>query len=265
MEDYFKHPAISNSKLDWFRRSPKHFKYFQTHKQEEKPAYLVGSASHCVLFEPDKFKSVFHIIDESKRPNVNQSFAEKQNKKWREDIYEAYAHKSIITQEEYDKVMFMMEELKSHDLFNELVQGCEFEKEHYWKCPITGLDLKKKIDAESNDLIFDYKTTDDADPFIWQKKGWNYHYYRQAGFYTLNADKPFYFVVQEKSPPYGVSIHKCMPDMINYGKDKAMELLRKIKTHIEEDQWPGYEVKTPLASNDLFFEFDIPGWVLQNM
>ena len=44
-----------------------------------------------------------------------------------------------------------------------------------------------------------------------------------------------------------------------------MELLRKIKTHIEEDQWPGYEVKTPLASNDLFFEFDIPGWVLQNM
>lgn len=271
MIDYFAHPAISNSKLEWFKRSPAHFKYFQEKESPDKPSYLIGSVSHCILFEPDKFNDQYFILDESKRPNPDADFRSSVNNKWRKEIKEAYAHKKAITVVEYDMVMAMMERIKENSFAQELLVDCVFEKEVFWTDPHTGIECKKKVDGECATHRIDYKTTDNADPAKWQKKTWSYSYYRQAGFYDLSEPKEFYFIVQEKTAPYMASVHKCTPELINYGKDEAVGLLRKLKVHIDQDIWPGYEqkiFKPELDINDRaqnYYDFDIPGWVLQNM
>lgn len=277
--DYFAHPAISNSKLGWYKKSPAHYKYFQEHGTEDRPAYLIGSATHTVLFEPETFDGLYHVMDESKRPvlitekGAIADFRNAENKKWKEDIYEAYSHKKIITTGEYDMIKRMMDALQENGQVKEMLQESIFEQEAFWTDSATGLQCKKKMDIVSKSGLFraDYKTTDNADPYKWQKKAWSMDYYRQAGFYGLD-DKldesakttPFWFIAQEKVAPYGVSVHLCTQEMINYGKDEANKLLGQIKACTDADYWPSYEVKTPVDKKQEFFDFDIPGWVLQH-
>lgn len=275
MSNYFEHPGISNSKLGWFKRSPAHYKYFCDHPSPEKEAYLIGGATHTVLFEPDKFKKDYHILKESERPVPDKDYRDALNKAWKKEILEAYSHKKIISESEYDMIMRMMEALHENDFAVELIKGCEFEKEVYWTDPETGLSCKKKVDGEHKKHRIDYKTADNADPNKWQRKVWSYDYYRQAGFYSLTDTsellKEFFFIVQEKEPPYCVSIHKCTQQFIDYGKDEALHLMRKIKTHMTANLWPGYEQKVFKPELDVnareqnYFDFDIPIWVIQNM
>ena len=269
MSDYFKHPAISNTKLGWFKKSPAHFKYFQDNPQPEKKAFVIGDASHTILFEPEGFKSRFHVLDLSKRPVPDSNFQNAKNREWKKEMEEAYSHKSIITVEEHDVIMRMMDAMKKNPLAQELIKDCLFEEEHYWKDPATGLECKKKVDGENSNHRIDYKTTDNADPFRWQRKTWGYDYYRQAGFYDMSKPKDFYFIVQEKEAPYMVSVHRCTPELLNYGKDEAQLLLFKIKACQNADEWPGYEIKTFKPdvpdSDQLYFDYELPSWVIQNM
>lgn len=268
--DYFEHHAISNSKLGWYKQSPAHYKYFMEHGKEDRPAYLIGSASHTVLFEADKFDKRYHKLDESLRPFPNEDYRNHDNRRWKKEITEAYTHKTIITVKDYDTIKYMMEALQQNDQVKELLSDCLFEEEVYWTDEITGLECKKKLDISSKSNLFraDYKTADSADPYKWQKKAWTMDYYRQAGFYGLDdnieSPIPFWFIVQEKSAPYGVSIHKCTQDMVNYGKDESRKLLGQINECMKANYWPGYEIKTPVDKKQEYFDFDIPGWVLQH-
>jgi hypothetical protein len=267
--DYFAHPAISNSKLGWFKKSPAHFKYFQDNRVQDSEAFLFGGASHCILFEPEKFTKEFYVIDESKRPEPGSSFGNRKNKEWKSEIYQAYSHKKIITKETHEEISVMMEAMQKHSFVQELIKDCKFEQEVFWIDPVTKLECKKKVDGECSTHRIDYKTTDDADPIPWQKKAWKYDYYRQAGFYDLSEPKEFYFIVQEKKPPYGISIHRATNDVMDFGKNEAMLLLRNIESCIKYNQWPGYEsdiFKPGATERELnYFDFDLPMWVRQTM
>ncbi len=271
--DYFAHPAISNSKLGWYKQSPAHYKYFQEHGKEDRPAYLIGSATHTILFEPDTFDGIYYMLDTTLMPFPDADFRNKHNKIWKEEIYEAYSHKKIITVEEYDMIKSMMDALHENSQVKEMLQESVFEVEGFWTDETTGLECKKKVDIVSKSGLFrgDYKTTDNADPYKWQRKAWSMDYYRQAGFYGLddkpddsNKTTPFWFIAQEKTAPYGVSVHLCTQEMMNYGKDEATKLLSQIKACKEADYWPSYEIKTPVDKKQDYFDFDIPGWVLQH-
>lgn len=267
--DYFDNPAISNTKLGWYKKSPAHFRHFQdngTGEQEKSDAFAMGSASHLGFLEPDKFLKNIFVFDENKRPLPDNNFNKSENKAWKKEIMDANAGKQIITVSEYNDIMRMMEVLKKNEVVQDIIKDAVFEQEAYWTCPETGLSLKKKEDIKSSVLRADYKTAENADPFIWQKKAWGFDYYRQAGFYDLHDPKEeFYFIVQEKTAPYAVSVHKCTRDLLNHGKDKSMEILRGIKTCHDMNMWPGYEMKTFLTQNYEYFDFDIPAWVIQNM
>jgi hypothetical protein len=269
--DYFSHPGISNTKLGWYEQSPAHFQYFSKHGTEPRESYLVGNASHTVLFEPETFQGRFYIFDPNKRPEKDKNFNSTKNKAWKKEIQETYSSRLIVTKEEYDEVNYMMEALKKCSHAQELLSNCIFEEEVYWTDPTTGLSCKKKVDFRSKDNLYrgDYKTTDNADPHIWQKKAWRMDYFRQAGHYSLSdpieSPIPFYFIAQEKTPPYAVSVHKCTQDMIDYGKNRCNFLLNGIKTCMVENFWPSYEVKTPSYSDSDCFDFDIPHWVIRDL
>lgn len=268
--DYFDHPAISNTKLGWFDESPAHFKYYLDNKQPDREAYLIGSVAHCSLLEPDKLKLRYHIHDESKRPEPDKNNNSKKNKEWKAEIIAAYPNKKLITLEEHEVVMRMMEVLQKHSFVQELLVGCEFEKEVYWTDPETGIECKKKVDGDGKIHRIDYKTAESAKPKKWQKAAWNnYVYQRQVGFYDLDVPKEFYMIVQEKKPPFAVSVHRCTQPLIDYGKNEAMKILHKIKACQKYDLWPGYEAEIfkPEGTDreQQYFDFDIPMWVIQSM
>lgn len=265
--NYFEHPAISNTKLGWYKRSPAHFKHYQDNPQPEKKAFVIGDASHTILFQPDEFDKRFHTLDLTRRPNPEKDFRDVANKEWKKEMEQAYAHKIIINSDEYEMIMRMMESMRQNEYVVDLLKGCEYEKEHYWIDQTTGLECKKKVDGENSIHRIDYKTSDNADPYKWQRKTWGYDYYRQAAFYDMDVHKEFYFIVQEKDAPYLVSVHKCTPELIHYGKEEAQLILHKIKASMEQNFWPGYEIKTFKPEmpevEQLYFDYELPSWVIQ--
>jgi hypothetical protein len=262
-EAYFAHPAISNSKLGLFKQSPMHYKYFQENVKKETPAMLTGTATHTILFEPEKLKTMFFILDERLRPVPDKDFRNASNKQWKEDMLDINSGKELLTMADYDMIMFMQEELQKNELAMELFKDAQFETEVFFKDQVFGMECKCKIDIKQPGRKADYKTTDNADPWRWQKKAWGLDYYRQAAFYTDSDEEQeeFWFIAQEKTPPYAISVHKCTPEMIDYGRQEYIKLLTQMKACIETGFWPGYEVKNILVSENKYFDFEIPSWV----
>jgi hypothetical protein len=261
-EAYFSHPAISNSKLGLFKQSPKHYKYFEDHVKKETPQMLIGTATHTILFEPEKLMDIFFLLDYNKRPDPSGDYRKTANKQWKEDMISLNAGKELLSMEDYDMIMFMQQELNKNELAVELFKGAQFETEVYFKDQVFGMGCRCKIDGKKPGLKFDYKTTDNADPWRWQKKAWGLDYYRQAAFYTDSDDnhEEFWFIAQEKTAPYAISVHKCTQEMLDYGRGEYIKLLTHLKACKDTDTWPGYEIKNMLVSGNEYFDFDVPTW-----
>jgi hypothetical protein len=265
--DYFARPEISNSKLGEFKRSPMHYKFFMDNVKKEKPEYIFGDASHTILFEPEKVNKKFFVLDENRRPEPESDYRNKKNLQWKSEMIEMNAGKKLITLSDYDMIMFMHEQLFKHKLARELILGSLYEQEVYFKDQTFGMACKAKIDIRKpGQYKADYKTTQSAEPYTFQKNAWKYDYYRQGAFYTDSEgpDEDFYFIAQEKTAPYAVSIHKCKLDLINYGRDEYIKLMTHLKACMDNDYWPGYEIKN-ILSDEEYFDFDIPAWVIQSM
>jgi hypothetical protein len=57
-----------------------------------------------------------------------------------------------------------------------------------------------------------------------------------------------WFVVQEKEPPYCVSVHRWEPDQIMYGRRRVRDLLDQIAKCVETGEWPGYGPASSLVT-----------------
>jgi hypothetical protein len=264
--DYFKRPGISNSRLSIFEQSPLHYKHSLDNPKPETPAMLIGSATHTILFEREMLATSFFIVDYSKKPFPDSNMAKKENKLWLSDQHAMNEGKNEVSLEDYDMMMFMQQELFKHDMAREIIEGALYEQERYWKDLVFGMDCKSKIDIYRKGILkADYKTTISADPWQFHKDAWKRKYYRQGAFYTDcdGENTPFYFIAQEKTAPYAISVHRCTEDLINYGRNEYTKLIGQLKACIESDLWPGYEIKNDIDHD--WFDFDIPEWKRQLM
>ena len=97
-----------------------------------------------------------------------------------------------------------------------------------------------------------------------RRDAWKYGYHIQAGFYqmgvaiSLGLDRypPFVFLAVEKSAPYGVAVYSASENFALVGRDRAGELLQRLKAcrdaGLGAENWPGY----PAELNEL----ELPAW-----
>lgn len=280
MTDYYSHPGISNSKLGQFRgaKSPAHYKEIMENGWKETPAMAFGSFSHTILFEPQKIQTDFYVLDRSKMPFPNEDFRNAKNKAWKKEQEEINAGKQDIDSKEMDRLQGMQEALLNHEEAFKLIMGCDkFEEEFYWTNEM-GLSLKKKVDGiSSGNYQIDYKTCQSSDPKEFRRHAFKYGYHNQAGFYFDEKNPlPFYFIAQEKEPPYAVSVFYADDDFVNKGIEENHKDLIKLKCCIDADMWPGHEIKMddfnstevkPFKGEDAkikCFVLSLPDYVIQN-
>lgn len=99
-------------------------------------------------------------------------------------------------------------------------------------------------------LIPDYKTARLAELDAFGKAVADHGYHQQAAFYAAAAvgcglaqsvaDVAFVFVVQEKDPPYVVSVVELGPETLMWGRELNEEALRRYRHCTTTRQWPGY-------------------------
>lgn len=198
--EYFDVKAISATQIKQFDRGAYWFwksSPFNPEKEPEKEsdALVFGKLCHCLLLEPSQFQGQYAVVDFGKTRN---------NKKY-ESAKDENPGKIIVTPDEVDRALKMIQNVKEHKLASAILDGATAEMPFVWKDPKTGMACKAKLDAikrtKNGIVVIDYKTSSDIDGVLnWPQK---LQYPLQAEFYSRAVEakygeKPceFVFVIQ---------------------------------------------------------------------
>lgn len=245
-QEYRDYPALSNSFLKEFDRSPAH----AFRERETTTALEIGSAIHSFILEPEKFDSEYLVTDlDGRSKEYKALIAENEGK--------------TVIKSSIDDFLTMRKNVNSlvykNDTMKDIIERGEKEKVIFFK--LLGESCKGKLDLyydHFSNTIFDLKTTDNALDF--QRSVINYQYYRQAYYYTegiaqiTGMTPDFVFVALEKTKPFGVKMYVLNDDYINLGEIATMRTIEKYIDWKEKGS-----DKTIIYDNEVEL-LTLPGW-----
>ena len=266
-EDYHAGPAISSSGLKLLLADgPDAFKhcYIDGNRTESTPAMALGTALHCAVLEPDKYKGIY-VSDKdaialgSRRTNAYKAKLEQLSS----------GGKVVLPEDDLEKVKAMRDNLLDCPAGQFLFGGASTEKSIYWKedeilCKVR-LDSIKQV--EDYYVVCDIKTT--SKPLReFNKQILNFGYHTSAAMYALGVErvlnKPVKFVwaVVSTKPPYSKRFVTINNDSFETGYDNFRKGLKLYKQCLTNGVWPSY--KEDYESGNIFEEISIPHWAIED-
>ncbi len=208
----------------------------------KKKVFSLGGAAHdLVLQGGTEFLRRNYVLG----PDVNLLTKDgKAEKKEQEE-----AGMTVLKHKEYEQVKAMRTALIAHPFANAAFQNGQSEKSLFWKDAETGVWCKCRPDflPDAIEHVPDYKTNKSAKPDKFMRDAYSYGYHQQGAWYldgiaqvTGEHPRSFYFVVQEKEPPYLVSCIALDPDDVAWGRMMNRKALHLFAQCLETDTWPGY-------------------------
>jgi hypothetical protein len=264
-DDYQKSPGISKSMLDDIAEPscPLHFwaKHIDPDRapEERTPALILGDAIHKAILEPDLVSQHFVEIPEEapKKPSIAQVNAKSPSIEsvgainyWR-DFRAENEGKAILKPEEMKLVLACRDAIHRHPVARGLFSGGRAEQSYFAIDPETGAVIKCRLDydrLETEGMIVDLKTTEDASPAGFGHSATKYRYDVQGVWYpdVLHAAygqtfvQQFVFVAVEKNYPHAIGVYYLDPSDI----PPAREAARRDKNLIVQCQsaghWPDF-------------------------
>ena len=176
------------------------------------------------------------------------------------------AGKTIIRHDEFAIITAMYEALMAHDFAANAFKGGDIEKSLVWQDDETGVWLRCRPDLLPTAMRFipDYKTAASAKPADFMRQCWNLGYHQQAalhldGIEAVTGHRPesFFFVVQEKAPPYVVTCVVLDDVAIGWGRIQNRKAIHTFADCLAADRWPGYETDVVEGSLPIFAEREL--------
>jgi hypothetical protein len=171
--------------------------------------------------------------------------------------------KTVITKEQMSIAQTMAGKVFANPYAARLLSAGDAEVSAYWHDDVTGVRLRARFDflpeRRSRLIIVDYKTALSADPAEFAKSVAKFGYDQQAAWYIDGAiehgfnDPAFVFIVQQKDPPYLVSLNQIEPDWVEYGRSKNRRAINLYAECLQSDKWPGH--------GDDVFTASMPSWL----
>lgn len=251
--DYLATKAASASTLKTIlNQSPLH----AITPKEQTPAMAFGSAFHCAVLEPERFKNDYAIAPECDRRT-----------KAGKAIYAAFQAasegKTVIKQEDADLINRMRDAVMRNETAALLLDNGTPEISGLWIDQAEGVPCKMQADwLHNNRMIIDLKTTTDASQGAFSRASANFGYHVQAALYldgataiTGDLHEDFYFIAIEKTEPFGCAVYQADYEMIEVGREKYRAALAIYANCYRSGVFPGY----PEA-----MKISLPGWALNN-
>ena len=181
---------------------------------------VFGTAAHGIAFEPDVAAAKLVGLE----PRQKRSSYDGPDDMW------------VLTRSDYDKLMGCYNSMKDHPRGGKLLEYARANRDRcevvlVWIDPATGIKMKAKIDCETDDWVYDLKTSQ-SDPDSFEYAIAAYLYSVQAAHYLVGAKEcgltasGFRFAVQckRKDKGYPFWIQDVSPEMISSGL-KVREIL----------------------------------------
>jgi len=270
---------VSASALKNLKVSPAHF--IEPDESEESNAMLFGSAYHCFVLEPTKFKEQYYVFDDHSIYEVliGEGFKSprqtKQYKEWLESEMRLVGDRKSISKDDFEKITAMRERLMRHPYARMLLNNGINEQGYTGEIETEAGNIRVKFKPdhlnEKKRLIVDLKTTFDAsvDGFTRHSADLNCHI--QAAFYSDLMEKmtgddrgwSFFFIAQEKKKPFAFNIFEASPQFISQGRYEYEMLLQLYSYCTKNNYWPGYQV---WCQNKYGIqELKLPAWAIKDL
>lgn len=257
-EQYDALEGVNFSTLKHLKRSPAHYhaELLKTKLQkddEDTDARRLGRVTHVAMIEPERFASMVAVWDGGRRAG----------KEW-ETFKAQHKGKELITLEQYNQAIAMSRAVRSNEKLAYYLRKGKAELTIRWECE--GVVCKSRIDFVSGVMVpntlVDIKTAQDASPRAFGRAAWDFDYVMQAAMYSdayhaATGDRLRYLLgAVEKSPPYVAAPYWVAEELIDYGRNQYRELLVKLKTCREQNNWHGY------AEDDEVLALQLPPWAI---
>ena len=237
-EQYHAHPALSFSaaKKLLHPSCPAIFRHAMDNPQPRKREFDLGHAAHKVVLGEG---SELHVVDADSY----------RTKKAQEERDAAYARGDIpVLPHEFDQVQAMAAQVRAHAVAGPLfAEDGLAEQSLFWTDPETGVPCRARLDWLSH-RIGDYKTSTSAEPGHIARKVDDFGYYMQADWYLSGAihldlvapDAEFWFVFQDKNPPYLVTVVELDDVALKIGHERNQQAREIYRDCLKSGVWPGY-------------------------
>lgn len=236
---------------------PAIFRHERDHPRSPTKAFDLGHAAHSlVLGEGAELREIPAKILAS-----NGAATTKEAKAF---VEKARAEDAVaLKPDEYRQVHDMAAQITANPSAAFLLRSGVPERSLFWQDPATGMWLRARPDWTTSDatgrtVIVDYKTSTSANPDDFRSSAAKYGYHQQAPFYLDGMaalgvhDCGFVFVVQDKSPPYLVSVVELTADAMLLGRDLNRRAIEIYAECTAADEWPAYGEQIHLI--------DLPKW-----
>lgn len=253
---------VSKSMLAKMAVCPKYFKWCLENEEKETKALTIGSAFHKLVLEPQEFGKEFVVM-----PQIDRRT--KAGREVYEEFLKAAEGRRVVTQEQYDIIVEMANEILCNENATILTEGI-VETSMYGTDEVTGELIKTRPDCyqiiDGKLLISDLKSCRSALTENFTRDCFKLGYDLQAYMYCYNAsrvlnipmeDISFYFVAVEGTAPYLINIFKVTDEMFKRGEmlyRKYMGMYHEAKT---TDNWWGLNGKRNLIN-----ELTLPPYLL---
>jgi hypothetical protein len=238
---------------------PALFRYGQDHPVH-KDVFDYGSAAHQMVLGVGRPLAVLDAED----------WRTKAAQEWRKGVRAEGALPLLAA--EHDQIQAMAAALRQHPMASALLCRDDVEPEQslFWEDAEFGIWRRARLDAMrrpgpcntlSRIAVTDYKSTRSASPASFPRSVADFGYHQQQAFYAdgvaalLGEDPEFYFVAQDKEPPYLVTVFELSDEDVQAGREinrRAMEIYRDCR---EAGVWPGYA-----PEDDIVRDLRLPAW-----
>lgn len=230
-------------------KCPAAFKYQLDNPEPHKPVFEFGTAAHKLVLDDGPEL----VLVDAARWDTNAVKAE---------VAAIRADGNIpLKRAALDQIHAMAAALRAHPEAAELLEpGSGVAEQSAFWCD-HGIWRRARFDWLRHDgQIVDYKTTRSANPLDLPRVFQEHGYHQQQEWYldggialdVADPERPFQFVLQEKDPPYLVTVTTCDPTARGIGRHLNDRALYTYAHCMETGEWPGY-IEMPLTS--------LPTWV----
>lgn len=239
-----KAPGISSSGLNLISLSPAH--YHCRDLYDETPSMALGTACHCRVLEPERYKDTYEVHPQSTRFTP----------KLKEDA--AVRGVVPIKQNDHDKVEAIAASVCEHEDARTILESSGMaEASGFWKDRKTGVKCKTRPDWVAFDLrvVADLKIMGDimtarsvmpsnpegASRLVAKKNmHWQAYWNTNAASVLIDDSGPwdFVWIMVEPNPPHSVGVYQAHRDMVYFARLEVELLLQRYAECVRSNAWP---------------------------
>lgn len=226
-----------------------------------------GNKLHCLLLEPDRFESEHVVMPDYKSDPRNltkggdRSFSRTGWVKEQEEQFgKDNAGREIITRQDYDRALAMIEAVRTKQKAVEWLR--EGQKEITVLGRISDIDFKGRVDILTDSAIVDLKATGDVGQQKFGRVSANFRYaeklaiYRELVRQATGETLDVWVIAQEDGGDFDTVIYRYPEALLDYAMKGVQAVLWCYKQGLEHDYWPGAD------GGKEYLEIFVPNWAM---